>query len=71
MDEKLTAEELEVLETLGKAAGMFFKLKSIHQADHKDFEYAIHLAQNLVLARPGMRQYQRDNGFSYNLKVNA
>ncbi len=64
-ERNLTKEEEEVLDVLGKAATMFFGLEKIHPSDIQDFVYAIHLAQNLVMARPGMRQYQQKNGINY------
>lgn len=71
MSERLTKEEVEVLEALGRAFGEFNSLEQIHPSDLREFQYAIHAAQNIILARPGMRQYQKDHGFSYNLKVNG
>lgn len=64
-DNMLTQEEINVLELLGKAASAFFGLETVHPSDSLDFTYAIHLAQNLVLARPGMRQYQARTGHVY------
>ena len=64
-DTKLNDQELAVLDQLGLAAKMFSKLDIIHRSDASDFTYAIHLAQNIVLARAGMRQYQELHGFSY------
>lgn len=51
----LTPEEIEVANLLGQAWNAFVKLPIVHHADRIDFEYAIRLAQNIVLARSGLR----------------
>lgn len=40
---------------MGKAYNAFLKLPVIHHADNADFVHAIHQAQNIVLARVGLR----------------
>ncbi len=55
-DTKLDEQELAVLDQLGLAANLFFKLEIIHPSDTSEFALAIHQAQNIVLARAGMRQ---------------
>lgn len=51
----LTPEEIEVNNLLGQAYNLFGKLPVIHPADKNDFVYAIHLAQNIILSRSGLR----------------
>lgn len=55
-DQKVTQEEIEIIELLGRAMNGFASLKELHPADQQEFAYAIHLAQNIVLARSGMKQ---------------
>jgi hypothetical protein len=53
----LTNEEIAVIDTLGAAMNAFARLEVLHPADANEFGLAIHAAQNIVFARPGMRQY--------------
>ena len=55
MNAEITDGETEVMELLGKAWDKFILLKSEHSDDINDFNYAIHLAQNIVLSRVGLR----------------
>lgn len=52
----LTKEELEVLDHLGEAFNRFQALPTIHPRDLPEFVLAIHAAQNIVLARPALRE---------------
>ncbi len=49
-------EEKKVFELLGKAFDEFILLPMLHHADLTDFVAAIHAAQNIILARPAMRE---------------
>jgi hypothetical protein len=51
----MTPEEDEVLNLLGQAWNKFNELPILHHSDRGDFAYAIHAAQNIVLARAGLR----------------
>lgn len=51
----ITPEENEVLNLLGQAANKFSVLPVIHHADLREFILAVHAAQNIVLARAGLR----------------
>lgn len=51
----MTPEEIAVLQTLGAAWNQFSSMKPAHPCDAEDFMRAIHAAQNIVLARRGMR----------------
>ena len=49
--------EIEIVNMLGQCMNMFARLPVVHPADYNEFALAIHAAQNIVFARPGMRQY--------------
>lgn len=53
--EVLTEEEQEVLELLGEAWNKFIALDGSSSNSRKEFQSAIHRAQDLVLCRPTMR----------------
>lgn len=59
-------EEREVLALLGQAWNKFLELPVLHTMDHQEFCHAIHAAQNIVLARAGLREegiaIEGDNG---------
>ena len=57
----LTKEENRVLENLADAYIWFSQLQTLHPDDRKDFSYAIHMAQNIVLSRPAMRKLHAIN----------
>lgn len=48
-------DEKKVLDLLGQAATEFSRLAMMHPADLHEFAHAIHLCQNIVLAREGQR----------------
>lgn len=48
-------QENAVLDKLGEAWNEFVKLEVLHHADREEFMRAIHAAQNIVLARAGLR----------------
>lgn len=58
----LTEQEKLVHELLGDAANAFARLEReegpLHPSDREDFIHAIHAAQNIVLARSGLRAYR-------------
>lgn len=51
----MTEEEKIVLVTLGAAWDQFLLLDVLHTNDRQEFSAAIHAAQNIVLARAGLR----------------
>jgi len=51
----LTTEEQNCLDSLLNAWNAFLRLPSQHFRDQKEFMFAIHNAQNIVLARPTIR----------------
>lgn len=51
----MTPEESEVLRLLGQAWNKFIELPAMHHMDNHEFCHAIHAAQNIVLARAGLR----------------
>lgn len=57
--ELLTEEESSVLRKLAAAWSEFIKLPEIHGSDNSEFLLAIHMAQNIVLARPATRIEQQ------------
>ena len=58
---QITDEENEVMNLLGEAWNKFTALPVLHGSDKADFQYAIHLAQNIILARVGMRSLNITN----------
>jgi hypothetical protein len=54
----LTEAEIEVLDLLGECATKFGALSPEHTSDLNEFCLAIHAAQNIVMARQGMREYR-------------
>lgn len=51
----MTIPEKLVLDTLASAWNQFILLPVLHKDDQDEFRHAIHAAQNVVLAREGMR----------------
>lgn len=52
---RLTRKELLVIDKLAEAWNLFIELEVIHAADKPEFAFAVHLAENIVLARPAWR----------------
>lgn len=52
----MSDDEKEVLRLLGLAWNKFLELPAYHYMDNHEFCHAIHAAQNIVLARAGMRE---------------
>jgi hypothetical protein len=52
---KLSKQEKKVVNLLGEAAVKFGELPLEHPDDAREFALAIHAAQNIVLARVGLR----------------
>ena len=50
-------EEKEILELLAKCWNLFLVLPELHPCDRQEFMQAIHAAQNIVLARPQLREH--------------
>lgn len=53
----MTSEETALVELLGKCFNAFNQLPTYHLSDSKEFAQAIHVCQNIVFARDGMRDY--------------
>jgi hypothetical protein len=51
----LTDQEKRVVDALGNAWDEYALLPHIHPADVGEFVQAVHAAQNIVLARPGVK----------------
>lgn len=51
----MTLEESHVLEKLGEAWNAFIALPPLHPHDADEYMRAIHAAQNIILAREGLR----------------
>lgn len=60
-DMKLKKKEDEILLILANAYNKFGDLPILHEADTEDFLRAIHMAQNIVMSRPVMRQINKEN----------
>lgn len=60
----MTPDEVHVADLLGQAATEFAKLPIEHQSDLDEFCKAIHAAQNIVMARDGLRSYRAIKGLS-------
>lgn len=54
MEDLLYKRERELLDKLGECFNNFKYLPQLHPSDLKEFQYAIHLAQNIILARPAL-----------------
>lgn len=52
----MSEQELRVLNMLGEAFNEFQKLPVLHYSDLPEFVHAIHAAQNIILARAGLRE---------------
>lgn len=48
-------QELRALDLLAQAWNTFIELPVLHHADREEFGRAIHAAQNIILAREGLR----------------
>ncbi len=48
----MTVNENIVLHTLANAWNEFLTLPELYSSDKREFQSAIHLAQNLIIARP-------------------
>lgn len=55
----MTEAEMSILNLLGTAYSEFQTLPAEHPDDLKEFALAIHMAQNIVLAREGLRSMKR------------
>jgi hypothetical protein len=53
---ELTDAERQVVEALGRAFNLFVQLPVVHNDDVDEFRHAIHLCQNIVLARPAVEK---------------
>jgi len=61
-DRLLTDEERAVVDCLADAWNAFVELKPVHPSDNREFEHAIHAAQNIILARPVMKNAVNEFG---------
>lgn len=52
----LSDDEIQITQKLGEIWGLFLELPQLHPDDEDEFRFAIHAAQNIILARPGCRQ---------------
>ena len=52
----ITPAEQEVLDSLADAWNKYIRLQEQHPEDRTEFMRAIHVAQNIVLARPTCRE---------------
>lgn len=55
----MTKAERYVLDKLGEAFVAFRNLEQLHPHDLAEFTAAIHAAQNILLAREGLRSLKR------------
>lgn len=55
MTTRLTKKEVLVIDKLAEAWSLFLGLEVIHAADKPEFAFAVHLAENIVLARLAWR----------------
>jgi hypothetical protein len=53
----MTDAEADCWETVGEAAGKFFRLPKLHPSDQEEVAQAIHIIQNKLLSRPTYRKY--------------
>lgn len=59
----LTDKEWQVVNMLGEAWNVFTQLEPSHPSDLEEFAQAVHVAQNIVFARPAteVAKSDRDN----------
>lgn len=55
MKASLTERELKVIDMLAQAAMEFSSLPVCHQSDEREFESAVHVCQNIIMARAAVR----------------
>ena len=60
-DGKLTAQEEKVSRLLVEAWNELLILPELNEWDRQEFMFAIHQAQNIILARPTVRRWTEDN----------
>ena len=53
---QLTKRELRCINQLAKAWNIYSKLDALHASDADEFAQAIHVAQNIVMARIALRE---------------
>ena len=64
----LTEEERRALVGIGTAATAVFKLPRLHPRDNREIEVAVHVIQNIIMARPVMRESRKaDPGWAARL----
>lgn len=56
----LTEGERQVVNALADAWNAFLELKPVHPDDQVEFRQAIHAAQNIVMARPVLKNKSED-----------
>ena len=54
---ELTEQELRVANALGNIWNEFLLFPVLHPSDRREFEQAIHVAQNIILSRPFARKH--------------
>lgn len=56
----LTEPEQECMDALVRAWNKYCDLEELHPADRREFELAIHMAQNIVYSRVALRMILED-----------
>lgn len=59
---QMTIAEKALVERLGQCFNDFQSLESYHDADNREFAQAIHVCQNIVFSRVGIRNYNETSG---------
>lgn len=54
----MTPDEKAIARKLGECMREMSQLPVLHECDQEDFAFAIHAAQNIILARDGLREMQ-------------
>lgn len=56
----MTEEEKIILNQLADVWNAFIKLEVLHECDRDEFCRSIHAAQNIIMARVALRQFQKE-----------
>lgn len=56
----LDENERRVIKALGDAWVLYGDLSEVHPSDSKEFTQAIHVAQNIIMARPAVEAYAEE-----------
>lgn len=56
----LTKDERRVIDALADAWALYGNLYEVHRSDNGEFTFAVHAAQNIIMARPAVEAYAEE-----------